>query len=126
MANEANRIKPALIDADEESFAALKAIANYAPANPAYTVATIEQAHTEMRAAREEEARANAAQKAARDNAAAKEWSFHNFVGGSKDQVTAQFGRNSNEVQAIGRKKSSERKAPQRKSGKGSGENSGS
>ena len=126
MANETNRIKPAQIDSDEESFAALKAIANYTPANPAYTVAAIEQAHAEMRAAREEEARANAAQKAARDTAAEKERKFHDLVGGSKDQVTAQFGRNSNEVQSIGRKKSSERKAPQRKSGKGSGEGSGS
>jgi hypothetical protein len=34
---------------------------------------------------------------------------------GVKDQVTAQFGRDSNEVQAIGLKKASERKAPQRK-----------
>jgi hypothetical protein len=126
MANESNRIKPAQIDADEESFAALKAIANYTPANPAYTVAAIEQAHAHMRASREEEARANAAQKAARDTAAEGERKFHDLVGGSKDQVTAQFGRNSNEVQSIGRKKSSERKAPQRKSGKGSGENSGS
>jgi hypothetical protein len=126
MANESNRIKPALIEADEASFAALKAIANYAPANPAYTVAAIEQAHAEMRAAREEEARTNAAQKAARDTAAEKERKFHDLVGGSKDQVTAQFGRDSNEVQSIGRKKSSERKAPQRKSGKGSGEGSGS
>src|SRR5215210_1332830 len=125
MANETNRIKPALLDADEESFGALKAIANYTPANPAYTVAAIEQAHAGMRAAREEEARANAAQKAARDTAAEKERRFHDIVGGSKDQVTAQFGRNSNEVQSIGRKKSSERRAPQRKSSKGSGKGSG-
>ena len=34
---------------------------------------------------------------------------------GVKDQVTAQFGRDSNEVQSIGLKKASERKAPQRK-----------
>jgi hypothetical protein len=126
MANESNRIKPALIDADEESFAALKAIADYAPANPAYTVAEIEKAHAEMRATREEEARVNAAQKAARDNATAKEWAFHNAVGGSKDQVTAQFGRNSNQAQSIGRKKPSEYKPRTRGSKKGSGENSGS
>ncbi len=30
---------------------------------------------------------------------------------GAKDQVMAQFGRESNEVQAVGRKKASERKA---------------
>ena len=115
MANETNRIKPALIDADEESFAALKAIANYAPANSAYTLAAIEQAHEEMRAARVQETQADAAAKAARDNATSREWNFHNLILGSKDQVTAQFGRDSNEVQAIGLKKASERKAPQRK-----------
>jgi hypothetical protein len=37
---------------------------------------------------------------------------------GTKDQVTAQFGRNSNQVQSVGRKKASERKAPQRSSKK--------
>jgi hypothetical protein len=126
MANETNRIKPALIDADEESFAALKAIADYAPANSAYTLAAIEQAHEGMRAARVQETQTEAAYKAARDNAASSEWNFHNLILGSKDQVTAQFGRDSNEVQAVGRKKSSERRAPQRKSSKGSGENSGS
>ena len=126
MANETTRIKPALIDADEESFAALRAIANYAPANSAYTLAAIEQAHDEMRAARVQETQTEAAYKAARDNATSREWNFHNLILGSKDQVTAQFGRDSNEVQAIGRKKSSERKAPQRKSSKSLGENSGS
>lgn len=35
------------------------------------------------------------------------------------------FGRNSNEVQAIGLKKASERRAPRRKSVKESGEESG-
>ena len=34
---------------------------------------------------------------------------------GVKDQVTAQFGRDSNEVQALGLKKVSERKAPRRR-----------
>jgi hypothetical protein len=126
MANETNRIKPALIDADEESFAALKAIANYAPANSAYTLAAIEQAHEAMRAARMRETQAEAAYKAARDDATSGEWNFHNLILGSKDQVTAQFGRNSNQVQSIGRKKSSEYKAPRRKSKKGSGESSGS
>jgi hypothetical protein len=43
-----------------------------------------------------------------------------------KDKVTAQFGRNSNEAQSVGRKKPSEYKAPQRKSKKGDGESEGS
>ena len=59
---------------------------------------------------------------AARDNATAREWEFHNLMPGAKDQVTAQFGRDSNEVQALGLKKSSERKAPKRSGKKGAGE----
>lgn len=38
----------------------------------------------------------------------AAEWQFHNLILGMRDQVTAQFGRNSNEVQFVGRKKTSE------------------
>jgi hypothetical protein len=34
---------------------------------------------------------------------------------GAKDQVIAQFGRDSNEAQAVGLKKKSERKPPARK-----------
>ncbi len=60
------------------------------------------------------EAQAAAALAAARDNAVAAEWEFHNLMLGAKDRVIAQFGRDSNEVQAIGLKKASERKAPTR------------
>jgi hypothetical protein len=126
MANETRRIKPDLIAEDETNFAALKAIDNYTPANPAYAVAEIEKARAEMVAAQEEEARADAAQKTARDNATQKEWNFHNLVGGSKDQVTAQFGRNSNQAQSVGRKKPSEYKPRTRGSKKDSGGDSGS
>jgi hypothetical protein len=104
---------------------ALKAITNYAPANPAYALAAIEQAHKEYRDSQAAEVQGEAAYQAARDNAAAKESAFHNLILGTKDQVTAQFGRDSNEVQSIGRKKSSEYKARTRSSKKGSGENTG-
>jgi hypothetical protein len=60
------------------------------------------------------ETQAEAAYKAARDNAVAAEWAFHNAVLGAKEQVIAQFGKDSNEVQAIGLKKKSERKSPSR------------
>lgn len=118
MADQTKRLKPALIEADKSSFSALQAINNYTPANQAYTVEAITQAHAEMLSAQTAEAQAEAALAAARDNAVEKEWNFHNLVLGSKDQVTAQFGRNSNQVQAVGRKKSSEYKAPQRSSKK--------
>jgi hypothetical protein len=51
----------------------------------------------------------------ARDNAVTAEREFHNLMLGAKDQVTAQFGRDSNEVQALGLKKASERKPPRRR-----------
>ncbi|HEV7891728.1 MAG TPA: hypothetical protein VGP08_13890 [Pyrinomonadaceae bacterium] len=126
MANESRRLSPVLIGTDESSFAALQAVTGYAPANQTYTIAAVTSAHAALQSAQTAERQAEAAYQAARDDAVAREWEFHNLMLGVKDQVTAQFGRNSNEVQAIGLKKASERKAPQRKSGKGSGEGSGS
>jgi hypothetical protein len=37
---------------------------------------------------------------------------FHNAILGAKDQVKAQFGKDSNELQALGLKKASEYKRP--------------
>ncbi len=113
--DETKRLNPSVLETDKAAFAALQAITNYAPANPAYASAAVAAAHAELLAAQAEEARTTAAAAAARDNAVAKEWNFHNLVLGSKDQVTAQFGRNSNEVQALGRKKESEYKPRTRK-----------
>jgi hypothetical protein len=111
------------MEADESGFAALQAMTGYAPANQAYTLAAITAAHGALQSAWTAESQAEAALAAARDDAVAKEWEFHNLMLGAKDQVTAQFGRDSNEVQALGLKKASERKAPQRKK-PGGGSNS--
>lgn len=115
MANESKRLRPAQIADDESGFAALQAMTGYAPANQAYTLAAITSAHAALRSARAAETQAEAALAAARDTAVASEWEFHNLMLGAKDQVTAQFGRDSNEVQALGLKKASERRAPQRR-----------
>ena len=115
MANQSRRLTPAVLEADESGFAALQAMALYEPANQAYSLNAIGAAHGLMQSARTEEAQAEAALATARDNAVAKEWAFHNLMLGVKDQVMAQFGRDSNEVQALGLKKASERKAPTRK-----------
>lgn len=125
MAGHTRRLAPAQIAEDEEAFAALKAITNYAPANPTYTLAAIEQAYKEMQDARTAEVQADAAAKAASDNVVEKQTAFHNLIIGSKDQVTALFGRDSNQAQSIGRKKPSERKSPQRRPKDDSGENTG-
>lgn len=115
MTNESKRLRPPQFEDDESAFAALQAMTGYAPANQTYTLAAITATHGALQSAWTEEAQALAALATARDNAVAREWAFHNLMLGAKDQVTAQFGRDSNEVQALGLKKASERKAPQRK-----------
>ena len=122
MAKQSRRLAPSQIAEGEETFAALKAIANYAPANSAYTVAAIEQAYQELQAARTAEVQSDAAAKAASDKVVEKQANFHSLIIGARDQVTAQFGRNSDQSQSVGRKKPSEYKAPHRRSKKGSGE----
>lgn len=113
--HETKRMIPSVIQADKDSFAALEANDDYAPANPTYAKAAIATAQTEMNSAQQAESQAVAAAAAARDNAVAKEWNFHNLMLGAKDQVVAQFGRDSNEAQALGLKKKSEYKSRTRK-----------
>lgn len=115
MADESKRLRPAQIAEDESGFAALQAITGYAPANQEYALAAVTAAHAALQSAQAAETQAEAALAAARDTAVAREWEFHNLMLGVKDQVTAQFGRDSNQVQALGLKKASERRAPQRR-----------
>lgn len=120
MANQSYRLPPDRLQADRVSFRALQAVEGYAPANGAYALEEIERVHAELESLRVAEVQAEVARVAARDRAAAKEWEFHRLVMGAKDQVVAQFGRDSNEVQAVGLKKSSERKRPRPRAAKGS------
>jgi hypothetical protein len=71
-----------------------------------------------MRDARVAEAQAEAAFKAARDATVAAEWAAHNVMIGVKEQVKAQYGSASDEVQALGLKKKTEYK---RRTGGGGG-----
>jgi hypothetical protein len=122
--NPTRRIPPTTLQADLDSFAALQAIPDYAPANPAYSVAAITAAKQNMEAKQATETQAEAARDAARDNATDGEWEFHNAATGAKTQVEAQYGENSNQIQSVGRKKKSEYAKPTtRKAGKkGSGQ----
>ena len=52
---------------------------------------------------------------AARDAANTSEWAFHNKVLEAKKQVAAQYGSDSDQLQAIGLKKKSEYKKPAKK-----------
>jgi hypothetical protein len=108
--NETRRLKPTQIQLDIESYDALLDMTDYAPVNPAYSVANVTASRTGMSTSQQEETQAVAAAAAKRDNAVSNEWAFHNIVLGVKDQVVALFGKNSNQAQAIGLKKKSEYK----------------
>ena len=114
--NQSKRLPPGKIEADENVFVALQIIPNYTPINSTYTVNAVKAAYNELLSLRSAEAQAQAQAQAARDNAVAKEWEFHNLMLGVKEQVIAQYGKDSSEVQALGLKRKSEYKPPKRRS----------
>ena len=117
--NQHKRLPPGKIEADENGFAALRTIAGYTPINSTYTLDAVCFAHEELRNLRRAAAAAQAEAQAARDNAVAKEWEFHNLMLGVKEQIIAQFGKDSAEVEALGLKRKSDYKPPRRKSSAG-------
>ncbi len=118
--DQTTRLKPAFLEADKSSHAALQAITSYAPANVTFALASINAARAALDTAQAAEAQTAAAAASARDDAVTKEWEFHNLMLGAKDQVVAQFGRDSNEVQSVGLKKASEYRTRRRATTKGS------
>jgi hypothetical protein len=96
------------MQADKEAFDALKAVEGYAPANPAYSVEAITAKRKAMEDKQTAETQAAAAAAATRDDATSSEWEYHDAMLGAKDQVAAQFGKNSNQYQSLGLKKKSE------------------
>jgi len=113
--NESKRLKPALVVDDKARAANLQTMAGYKPANEAYSAEKITAAAEKVDEKRATEAQAEAAAAQARDEAVASEWELHNNVLGAKDQVVAQFGRDSVQAQAMGLTRTSERQTPTRK-----------
>jgi hypothetical protein len=119
-AKNTKSLKPSILAADRESLAALKGIPTYAPANAAYTEAALSAKQTSADTKVAAAALADAEAKAKRDDAVSAVWDFHDGVVGMRDSVGAQFGKNSNEFQSVGRKKTTEYKKPVRKPKKSS------
>lgn len=108
--NQTVKLRPDVLAKDLEDFAALKDIPTYAPPNPAFTVAAIQANVDAMNAKAEQLAQVEALGKTVRDELVALQWTVHNSVDGGRDSVEAQYGNDSNELQAVGRKKKSEYK----------------
>lgn len=87
----------------------------YAPQKAEFNLTALDAKVTAMTAANEVEAQKKGEFDGARDAANASEWAFHNTVLGAKDAVVAQYGEDSDQVQAIGLKRKSERKRPTRR-----------
>ncbi|MBN2119147.1 MAG: hypothetical protein JW730_21435 [Anaerolineales bacterium] len=112
--NQTRRINTGVLQADLDAQVALAAMTDYKPANAAYSAANVTAALTAMQAAQQAEIRAQVALDTARDAAAAAEWRFHEVMLGAKDQVIAQYGKSSDQLQALGLKKKAEYKRPAR------------
>ena len=116
--NQTKRLSQRDLSNDTAANDALKGVGGYAPVNPKYAVGNLKTLFDAMMEAKATETQADAAFRTARDKAVSAEWNFHNAVLGAKDQVKAQFGKDSNELQALGLKKASEyrRNGPRKKS----------
>jgi hypothetical protein len=114
--NETRRLSPKQLVDNISTLSALQNIQDYIPSNDNYAVKTGLTKQTAMQQLQANEMQAEASLKAARDNAVAAEWDFHNYILGVKQQVMAQYGASSNELQGLGLKKKTEYKAPARKS----------
>lgn len=108
-------LPPKTIQDDLDAFAALKNIPTYKAANPDFDIANGDTAKADMEAKQVKAAQDAAAAAASRDDEIAGQWAFHDFIIGAKQQVKAQFGDSSNEIQALGLKKKSEYKSPTKK-----------
>src|SRR2546426_9868984 len=100
--DQTRRNSPQLLQEDKDSHDAIKGISTYNPSNPDYAKDKLQAARDGMETAQAAEVNADAAFKAARDGANAKEWAFHNAILGAKQQVVAQYTDDSDEAQAIG------------------------
>jgi hypothetical protein len=91
---------------------ALQGLPDYAPMNPAYSTAAVTALGAALEQARQHEIHAQNTLVAARDAIRAAEWALHNAMLGVKAQVIAQYGDDSDAIQALGLKKKSKRGRP--------------
>ena len=113
--NETVRIRPGILKSDEDAYTALPTMQDYNPANTGFSKSTLTGSLADMQTTQQAEVNAQNALDAARDAAVKAEWNFHDAMLGVKAQVVAQYGDDSDQAQALGLTKKSERKAPVRK-----------
>ncbi|MBW4562800.1 MAG: hypothetical protein KME32_16950 [Mojavia pulchra JT2-VF2] len=113
--NTTNRLRPQLISQDIDSLHGLQTISTYDTSRADASVANIQKAYQAMLAQQQAETEKLTLYRAAADAARLAEWEFHNAILAMKDVVRGQYGSDSDQAQAVGLKKKSERKRPSRK-----------
>ncbi len=104
-----DKLSPNQLAELKSGFAGLKGVAGYAPVKAEFSVATIQPIETAIDALTTQEAQLSAQLADVRDQLADKGAEFTQKMKGARQQSIAQFGDDSAEIQALGRKRSSER-----------------
>jgi hypothetical protein len=109
------RLPSQSISQDITSLHGLQTITTYNTSRADASVANLQQAYQTMLAQKQAETEKLTLYRAATDAARLAEWEFHNAVLAMKEVVRGQYGSDSDQAQAVGLKKKSERKRPNRK-----------
>ena len=110
--NETIPVAADVLKTDADALAAIAKISDYKPANSNFALAKLTAASDALKEADDAFAQAEADWQAARDAHVAAQWAFHNAMLGAKKQIVAQYGDDSDEAQAMGLTKKSERAKP--------------
>jgi len=113
--NTTNRLRPQLISQDIDSLHGLQTISTYDTSRTDASGTKLQQAYQAMLTQQQAETEKLTLYRAAADAARLAEWEFHNAVLAMKDVVRGQYGTDSDEAQAVGLKKKSDRKRPTRR-----------
>ncbi|MEH2355462.1 hypothetical protein [Nostoc sp.] len=109
------RLRLQVISQDITAFHGLQTVSTYDTSRSNASVANIQQTYQAMLALQQAETEKLALYRAAVDAARLAEWEFHNAVLAMKEVVRGQYGSDSDQAQAVGLKKKSNRKRPTRK-----------
>jgi hypothetical protein len=109
------RLRPQLISQDITSLHGLQTVATYETTRADASAANLQLAYQAMLTQQQIENEKLALFRAAADAARLAEWEFHNAILAMKEVVRGQYGSDSNQAQAVGLKKKSDRKRRTRK-----------
>jgi len=112
--HENRRVRPVLLEEALDVYTALLQMDDYAPADPDCVVEEVAVLAKVLDEAGIRHKHATDAATVTRNALMAAEWAFHNRIMAVKNQIRAQYGVNSDQMQMIGLKRTSTRKLPSR------------